>query len=79
MMHPLESPLGGNDCTPWKSARGSRLHAVEVFHLTGQKNVNFAIRRVQKKVNITIDLLSLDTKAPGPQVWTYRLQILRGV
>ena len=33
----------------------------------------------KKKINLTIDLLSLGIYAPGPQVLTYRPQILRGV
>ena len=35
--------------------------------------------RKSKKSNLTIDLLSLGIYAPGPQVLTYRPQILRGV
>ena len=44
-----------------------------------KKNSNFATSKVKKKSNLTIDLLSLGISAPGPQVLTYRPQILRGV
>ena len=48
--------------------------------LTSQKKSNFAIRHFQKKKsNLTIDLSSLGIYAPGPQVLTYRPQILRGL
>ena len=47
--------------------------------MTRQKNVNFAIGRPQKNVNLTIDLLSPGIYAPGPQVLADRPQVLRGV
>ena len=47
--------------------------------LTSQKNINFTTSKVKKTVNLTVDLLSLGIYAPGPQVSTYRPQILRGV
>ena len=48
--------------------------------MTSQKKNNFAIRHFQKKkINLTIDPLSLGIYALGPQVSTYRPQILRGV
>ena len=50
------------------------------LHLTSQeKKINFATSKIKKKFNLTIDLLSLGIYAPGPQVLTYRPQILRGV
>ena len=49
------------------------------FLLDKSKKFNFAIRHFQKKINSTIDPLSLGIYAPGSQVLTYRPQILRGV
>ena len=47
-------------------------------HLTSQDKIfNFATSKIKKK--LTIDLLSLGIYAPGPQVSTYRPQILREV
>ena len=40
------------------------------------KKFNFAIRHFQKKINLTIDLLSLGIYAPRPQLLTYRPQVL---
>ena len=45
--------------------------------MTSQKKTPFAI--FKKEINLTIDLLSLGIYAPGPQVLSYRTQILRGV
>ena len=44
-----------------------------------EKKINFATSKIKKNNNLTIDLLSLGIYAPGPQVLTYRHQILRGV
>ena len=44
-----------------------------------KKKINFATSKVKKKFNLTIDLLSLGVYAPGPQVLTYRSQILREI
>ena len=43
-----------------------------------KKRKKIAIRNFQKN-HLTIDLLYLGIYAPGPQIWTYRPQILRGV
>ena len=48
--------------------------------LTSQKKFQFRhLESQKKKSNLTIDLLSLGIYAPGPQVLTYRPQILQGV
>ena len=49
------------------------------LRMTSQKKNSFATSKVKKKIKLTIDLLSLGIYAPGPQVLTYRPQILRGV
>ena len=48
------------------------------FTIDKKKKINFVIFKKKKK-NLTIDPLSLGTYAQGPQVLTYRPQILRGV
>ena len=46
---------------------------------TQSKKRKFRHLESHKKGNITVDLLSLGIYAPGPQVLTYRPQILRRV
>ena len=49
------------------------------YHMTSQKKIQFRHLESQKHSTLTIDFLSLGIYAPGPQVLTYRPQILRGV
>ena len=65
----------------WKSNHEMGKTKPLVFpHLTSQeKNLISPFAIFKKKVNLTIDPLSLGIFAPDPQLSTYRPQILRGV
>ena len=70
---------GSDDAPPQLHGYISCVHQVLEELLTSQKNVNRHLES-KKNVNLTVDLLSLDIYyAPGPEVLTYRSQILRGL
>ena len=54
------------------------VHQPAHAQVTSQNNL-FRHLESQKRINLATDLLSLGTYAPGPQVLTFRSQILRGV
>ena len=75
-----EPKLSAAECLPQLSAFVScYTRRTPKTQVTSQeKHFNFATSKI-KKINLTIDLLSLGIYVPGPQVLTQRPQILRGV